>query len=184
MAKIVPFRTAFPRRTSQVRYGKPKWLASPRVRRLFFRCAVFAVLLASVPFLLDGETSSTTAPAPYRPGAPVEHDRPAPIHGRISVYDGDTIRLGDERIRVVGFDTPELGHRARCNKEARAAKQAKQVLIGEIARGDVELHRQGTDRYGRTLARVTVNGRDVANTMIGRGLARPYDGGRRAGWCG
>jgi endonuclease YncB( thermonuclease family) len=40
------------------------------------------------------------------------------------------------------------------------------------------------DRYGRTLASVTVNGRDVGEILIGEGLARPYQGGRRGSWCG
>lgn len=105
------------------------------------------------------------------------------LHHAISVYDGDTIRLGQERIRIVGLDTPELGHRAECESEALAAERAKQALIGEIARGSVALHRQGTDRYGRTLARVTVDGRDVADTLIAQGHARPYAGGRRESWC-
>jgi endonuclease YncB( thermonuclease family) len=26
-------------------------------------------------------------------------------------------------------------------------------------------------------------GRDVAGILIGEGLARPYHGGRRSGWC-
>ena len=40
------------------------------------------------------------------------------------------------------------------------------------------------DRYGRTLAHLTVNGRDVGGVLIGEGLARQYNGGRRQGWCG
>jgi endonuclease YncB( thermonuclease family) len=26
--------------------------------------------------------------------------------------------------------------------------------------------------------------RDIAEAMLATGLARPYDGGKRAGWCG
>jgi micrococcal nuclease len=162
----------------------PHWFGSPRLRRLFVRCAILAMLLAGIPLVLDDGPSPSTAAATYRPDATVQRDRAAPIHRRISVYDGDTIRLGRERIRIVGLDTPEYGDKARCREEARAAEQAKQALIGEIAHGGVELHRQGTDRYGRTLARVTVNGRAVADTLIAQGLARPYSGGYRAGWCG
>lgn len=118
------------------------------------------------------------------PSAPATAPSAEPsLHHMISIYDGDTIRLGQERIRIVGLDTPELGHRAECESEALAAERAKQALIGEIARGNVALHRQGTDRYGRTLARVTVDGRDVADTLIAQGLARPYAGGRRESWC-
>jgi endonuclease YncB( thermonuclease family) len=36
--------------------------------------------------------------------------------GQIEVVDGDTIRVGSEVIRLVGFDTPET-YRARCPSE-------------------------------------------------------------------
>ncbi|MEO1905391.1 MAG: hypothetical protein ABGX08_00005, partial [Citromicrobium sp.] len=42
--------------------------------------------------------------------------------------------------------------------------------------------RTGTDRYGRTLARLTVDGRDVGTVLVSMGLARPWRG-RREGWC-
>jgi micrococcal nuclease len=39
--------------------------------------------------------------------------------------------------------------------------------------------------YGRVLADVeTQAGEFVAGQMLERALVRPYDGGRRAGWCG
>ena len=41
------------------------------------------------------------------------------------------------------------------------------------------------DKYGRVLARLEVDGEDVATLLIAEGHARPYDGrSRRAGWCG
>lgn len=45
------------------------------------------------------------------------------------VIDGDTIRLGSERIRILGIDTPEMGSNARCNAERRLADVAKMTLI-------------------------------------------------------
>jgi endonuclease YncB( thermonuclease family) len=39
------------------------------------------------------------------------------------------------------------------------------------------------DRWGRNVAVVRVNGEDVAEIMIGSGLARNYDGKQRQGWC-
>ncbi|PAP96113.1 thermonuclease family protein [Mesorhizobium wenxiniae] len=38
------------------------------------------------------------------------------------------------------------------------------------------------DRYGRTLATIEVDGRDVGDILIGEGLARPWTGKRRP-WC-
>ena len=184
MGRVVPFESPRQRRARPVEYRTPRLFPSRRTRTLFIRCAFFAVLLATLPYFLDRENSApppqVSVPAAHRETYP--HDFTP--RDRISVYDGDTIRLGDERIRIVGLDTPELGHRAECESEALAAEQARQALIGEIARGNVALHRQGTDRYGRTLARVTVDGRDVAATLIANGHARPYAGGRRESWCG
>ena len=48
-------------------------------------------------------------------------------------------------------------------------------LKSEGATGTVRIERQGVDRYGRTLARVTVNGRDVGAYLVSRGLARPWE---------
>ncbi len=148
-----------------------------RIRRGLLRNDHVALLLvAAVAAAIMFTGPPPAAPLYAPPSAPA-------LHHAISVYDGDTIRLGDERIRIVGLDTPERGHRAECESEALAAEVARQALIGEIAQGKVALHRQGTDRYGRTLARVTVDGRDVAGTLIAQGLARPYEGGRRQSWC-
>jgi endonuclease YncB( thermonuclease family) len=42
----------------------------------------------------------------------------------------------------------------------------------------------GGDRYQRRLGRLLIDGRDVADLMVARGLARRYSGrGPRQGWC-
>ncbi len=38
-------------------------------------------------------------------------------------------------------------------------------------------------KFGGILATVLSDGRDVAERMIEAGLARPYNGGRKEGWC-
>lgn len=81
----------------------------------------------------------------------------------------------------MGLDAPEI--RGKCREERRLALRAKDALSEELASGEIEIVRQGRDRYGRTLARVYVDGRDVALVLINMGLARPYMGGKRAGWC-
>lgn len=48
----------------------------------------------------------------------------------------------------------------------------------------IEVGRRSRDRYGRTLARVAIDGRDLVELLVGVGLARPYHGERRLGWCG
>jgi endonuclease YncB( thermonuclease family) len=129
--------------------------------------------------------ASLTLGAPsFATAAPAEREA---VHV-LAVIDGDSIRarLGAnriERIRLVGLDAPELGEHARCPAEAHLAERARARLVALLASGSVEMQQHGRDRYGRVLALVTVDGADVAATMIGEGLARPYAGGRRLSWC-
>jgi micrococcal nuclease len=96
------------------------------------------------------------------------------------VIDGDTILVDGERVRIMGLDAPEID--CHCPRECRLAQEAKGALARLLAQPPV-IERHGKDRYGRTLARVTAGGRDVADSLIARGLARPYHGGRRQPWC-
>lgn len=98
--------------------------------------------------------------------------------------DGDTLRCGDERIRIVGLDTPET-YQAECDAERSAGYEAAGRLAFLIYTRRVEIERLSRpDKYRRTLARVKVGGRDVAEILIEEGLARPYDGTtRRMSWC-
>lgn len=102
----------------------------------------------------------------------------------IYVIDGDTIDIGAERFRLVGFDTPETYH-PQCAYEKALGDQATarlKQLINSLS--VIELVVQpGRDRYGRGLARLFVGGTDVGSVLVNEGLARPYKGGRRAGWC-
>lgn len=109
-----------------------------------------------------------------------------------SVVDGDTIRVDVESwpgvvsrvaVRLRGLDTPEM--RGKCQEERALARQAKSRLAELVKVGPVELREIAQDKYaGRVDARVTAGGVDVAAALIADGLARPYRGGKRGGWCG
>ncbi|WP_088342610.1 MULTISPECIES: thermonuclease family protein [Rhodomicrobium] len=101
------------------------------------------------------------------------------------VVDGDTIKAPyGVTYRLLGFDTPET-HFAKCDAERELGLAAKQRLEELLATSEVKVLESGKrDRYGRTLATVTANGKDVGEILIGEGLARPYHGKKRDGWCG
>ena len=101
------------------------------------------------------------------------------------VVDGDTIKAPyGVTYRLLGYDTPETRF-ARCDAERELGLAAKHRLEELLAQGEVRVLESGKeDRYGRSLAAVTVNGRDVGDILIDEGLARPYKGGKRASWCG
>ena len=98
--------------------------------------------------------------------------------------DGDTYICRGERIRLENVDAPEL--HARCDAEleaARAARAFAQAALDGAREIKIEVGRRARDRYGRTLAHVLVDGKDLGELLIGVGLARPYHGERRRGWC-
>ena len=88
----------------------------------------------------------------------------------ISIADGDTITvLRDKeqvRIRLYGIDTPELG-------QAFGTK-AKQLTSGMVFGEVVEVEPIDTDRYGRTVALVSVFKRLVNEELVNAGYAWVY----------
>ena len=104
--------------------------------------------------------------------------------GTNCVVDGDTFWLKGERIRIADIDTPET-HPPRCAKEARLGKAATLRLRALLNAGPVtlEIGERDVDRYGRKLRVVTREGKSLGDTLVAKGLARPWEG-RRRGWCG
>lgn len=103
--------------------------------------------------------------------------------GDTQARDGDTISYRGMRIRLLGFDTPEID--GKCPAEIAKARAAKRALEGLIAGAEIidVRFRGDMDRYGRRLAWLILDGEDVAHAMIASGLAREYHGGPRQGWC-
>ncbi len=105
------------------------------------------------------------------------------------VADGDSIQIGDRRIRIVGIDAPEIY--AKCEAEAKLARLAKAHLIEWLNRGPFDMTSrwdEPTDRYGRelmVLSRRLPNGEveHIADVMQQAQLARSYSGGFRESWC-
>jgi endonuclease YncB( thermonuclease family) len=101
------------------------------------------------------------------------------------VVDGDTIRVNGDKIRLVGFNTPEISNVA-CAAEAAKGEQAKLRLLALLNSGKRSFAATADmdrDRYGRLLRQVKIDGSDVADTLIAEGLAEPYQGGQKRNWC-
>ncbi|MGR3639491.1 thermonuclease family protein [Alterinioella nitratireducens] len=113
---------------------------------------------------------------------------PEPTCRVTRVIDGDTVDMAcggsaPFRARLIGFDTPET-YEPRCRAEADLGRQATDRLQGMVATARVtQADLDGTDRYGRRLVRLGIDGRDVGDGLIAEGLAVPYTGGRRIDWC-
>lgn len=95
--------------------------------------------------------------------------------------DGDTIRLGQEIIRLAYVDAPEL--HGKCDAERYLALLAKDFTARFISSGEVLVTRHGKEKYGRTLAAISVNDADLGQALVSARLAVIWEG-RRHNWCG
>ena len=91
--------------------------------------------------------------------------RRMPTSQPIYTIDGDTLRMGQERIRLRGIDTPEL-------TEPRG-QEARQRLEQLLKEGPIRIVPHGQDIYGRTVADVFVNGRNIAEVLKQEGYEKP-----------
>lgn len=153
---VIPF-------TMKKRYRR---LLRPWIVPGILACVLFAVAAYDRLQITNFPVIHSFAPSSYR------------------VIDGDTIQGSDGvKYRLLGYDTPET-YQARCVEELARGNRATARLKELLRSGDVRLIESGSlDRYGRSLAHLTVNGSDVGQILINEGLARPYNGGRREAWC-
>jgi len=101
---------------------------------------------------------------------------PAPgmLAGRPAVSDGDTLRLGGERVRLVGIDAPERDQICQDagGRDWACGTAARDRLAALVAGGRLTCTGEGHDRYGRVLASCrTAAGVDPAARLAAEGLA-------------
>lgn len=108
-----------------------------------------------------------------------------------SIYDGDTFRcnisgypeiIGERiSIRINGIDTPELrDNRDHIKQLARLAKQHTVQRLREAQK--IELRNMKRGKYFRIVADVFVDGENLGQELLQKGLAKPYDGGKKTKW--
>jgi micrococcal nuclease len=88
----------------------------------------------------------------------------------VALSDGDTITVLKDRkqikVRLEGIDAPE--------KNQAFGSKSKAAFSDLIGRKEVTVRATGTDKYGRTLGRVIVDGKDVSELMVAQGMAWHY----------
>jgi len=92
------------------------------------------------------------------------------------VVDGDTIRLGQRRVRLVGIDAPEING-AACAAERALGERSADRLLEFVNQGGFDLvgHRfHNRDSHGRDLRLARRNGVSFGKQLIEEGLARRY----------
>jgi endonuclease YncB( thermonuclease family) len=112
------------------------------------------------------------------------------------IIDGDTVEievpflpkeLGNHlSIRVLGVDTPEKGHRAKCELENTKAVAASLFTDNEVqVAKEIKVIIRKWDKYGgRILGDLVLDGIPLSTKLIQKGFAVPYSGkGQKKDWC-
>ena len=99
----------------------------------------------------------------------------ADVTGSARVVDGDTIWIGETKIRLWGIDAPESGQTCHRNGQPwRCGKAATEALRRFLGNSPVTCESHGTDRYGRTIGICSVRGKGIERWMVLNGWALAY----------
>jgi endonuclease YncB( thermonuclease family) len=117
---------------------------------------------------------------------PVVQAEPVSVDA-ITVIDGDTIRIGSDVYRMIGYDTPEVSTpRRKVSPDEKAlATEAKKRFNELLNSGPLDLTEvpcscpasiAGTKKcnHGRKCAILNLNGRNIGDTLIAEELAMPF----------
>jgi len=100
----------------------------------------------------------------------------AVISGAASVSDGDTLRIGENRIRLFGIDAPE--GKQSCQRDGVAwlcGQEAAKFLREMVGGRSLTCQEKDRDRYGRSVAIcILSDGRDIGAEMVAAGMALAY----------
>jgi endonuclease YncB( thermonuclease family) len=102
------------------------------------------------------------------------------VHGAVTskpvrVIDGDTLAIGEARIRLHGIDAPELAQ--TCTDSSGRAWTCgawSKAVLKRLTSGAVNCVEKDVDRYGRSVAACFVDGVDINAAMVAQGAAYAY----------
>jgi endonuclease YncB( thermonuclease family) len=101
---------------------------------------------------------------------------PLLLQGRAYAIDGDTIQLGEAKLRIHGIDAPEL--RQTCEETSgtiwACGRRSRSELAAAISGADTHCVSRERDRYQRLVATCWVEGRDLGSTLVAHGWALAY----------
>jgi endonuclease YncB( thermonuclease family) len=97
------------------------------------------------------------------------------LTGIPKIIDGDTIRIGNTRIRLHGIDAPEVKQTCTAGgKEWRCGWEATNALANIVGEHWVTCTQRDRDRYGRIVAVCRAGAVDLNAWMVGAGWAVAY----------
>jgi endonuclease YncB( thermonuclease family) len=97
------------------------------------------------------------------------------IASHVTVIDGDTIKLGDVKIRFSGIDAPEINQTCVASEgKVACGKISRDLLIEKVTNNKISCTDEGKDFYGRVLGECFVNGESLSSYLVREGFAFAY----------
>lgn len=156
---------------------------------------MFGCLRRNKPVVTQKEQPSTQPPAlpeQVRWEDTVEFTFPITGGRVIKVYDADTITIASKlpydasplyrfSVRLNGIDAPEMKGKGVSEEEKECAIEARDFVFKLIFNKDVKLMNVQSEKYGRILADVYVEGYTVSlnELLLEKRYAVKYDGGSK-----
>lgn len=120
-----------------------------------------------------------------------DQEGPVRISRILRVYDGDTFYVEVDGwpeiigqgigIRIIGIDTPEIRGSSPCVKAM--AYKSRETLEALLTGKEIYLYNLYRGKYFRIVATVRVNGYNITEWMLARGVAKAWDGqGKKPHW--
>ena len=93
----------------------------------------------------------------------------------VTVVDGDTIKLGDVKIRFIGIDAPEINQTCVASEgKVACGKISRDILITKVTNNKISCTDEGKDFFGRVLGECFVNGESLSRYLVREGFAFAY----------
>ncbi len=98
------------------------------------------------------------------------------ISGAVRATDGDSLRMGEWRIRIHGIDAPEA--RQYCfdasKQKYECGLEATKAMTSMVKDKIISCQKVTTDRYGRMVAKCFADEKDLGGAMVAQGWAVAY----------
>ena len=105
----------------------------------------------------------------------------------LKAIDGDTYEVERQRIRLIGWDSPETAPHAKCEAEAALGLKVDTEVAKLISNAEtVQILPKGVDEYRRTRAHIFLDGTSIGYLLSRKGLAKSWNedkGEAQPDWC-